>query len=109
MIEALITRLVREAPMLDPAAIETLVDALAKDGRPLALAIAKVVTLVGHGRIDAGIALPALAMACTTLCDERLTEREHEAARYEIETLLPLPVAPDVTVDALRSGSRRRT
>lgn len=109
MIEALITRLVREAPALDTPTIETLVDALAKDGRPLALAIAKVVTLVGHGRIDAGIALPALAMACTTLCDARLTEREHEAARYEIETLLPMPVKPDVPVDSLRSASRRRT
>lgn len=109
MIEALITRLVREAPVLDKAAIEELVDLLAKDGRPLAMAIAKVVTLVGAGRIDAGIALPALAMACTTLCDARLTEREHEAARYEIETLLPMPVKPDVPVDSLRSGPRRRT
>ena len=109
MIEALITRLVREAPALDARAIEDLVNALAIDGRPLAMAIAKVVTLVGASRIDAGIALPALAMACTTLCDARLTEREREAARYEIETLLPMPVKPDVTVDSLRSASRRRT
>lgn len=109
MIEALITRLVREAPVLDQAVIEELVHRLATDGRPLAMAIAKVVTLVGAGRIDAGISLPALAMACATLCDERLTDREHEAARYEIETLLPMPVKPDVTVDSLRSASRRRT
>ena len=106
MIEPLITRLVQEAPVLDAAVIAELTGELRADGRPLAEAIARVVELVGARRIDAGIALPALAMACATLCDPRLTEREREAARYEIETLLPVPGKPDVP---LTSVSRRRT
>lgn len=111
MIEALITRLVQEAPVLDASVVDELVRALRADGRPLAGSIANVVELVGNG-IDPGIALPALAMACTTLCDARLGEREREAARYEIETLLPLPTkpptiaAPDVPITSV---NRRRT
>jgi hypothetical protein len=109
-IESLITRLVQEAPSLDDDVIVALVTALRSDGRPLARAIAQVVSLVGEQLVDAGIALPALAMACTTLCDVRLGEREREAARFEIETLLPLPdkgsnlklVVPDVPLSALK-------
>jgi hypothetical protein len=109
VIEPLITRLVQEAPVLDPGVIAELTGELRRDGRPLAESIARVVELVGARRIDPGIALPALAMACATLCDQRLSEREREAARYEIETLLPVPAKPDVPIDSLRSGSRRRT
>ena len=109
-IEQLITRLVQEAPALDGEIVLDLVTALRRDGRPLAKSIASVVSLVSEHLVDAGIALPALAMACTTLCDERLGDREHEAARYEIDTLLPLPdkgsnlrlVVPDVPVTALK-------
>jgi hypothetical protein len=115
VIEPLITRLVQEAPVLDADVIAELTNALRSDGRPLALSIARVVELVGTGAIDPGIALPALAMACATLSDQRLAEREREAARFEIETLLPVPgkapiiAAPDVPLDSLRSASRRRT
>ena len=114
-IEPLITELVRAAPALDPAVVRALVDALhgvpLPFAQPLARSIARVVALVAERQIDAGIALPPLAMACATLLDGvrgALTERELEAARYEIDTLLPLPgnppaiVAPDVPVSALR-------
>ena len=108
LIEELSTRLVREAPVLDPAVTDELIQSLRANGAPLALSIARVVELVADHLIDAGIALPALAMACGTLVDARLTEREREAARNEIETLLPVPetgvrfVVPDVPVGALK-------
>lgn len=111
-IEALITKLVQDAPTLDGPTVDDLVGALRRDGRPLARSIAKVVALVGEQLIDPGIALPALAMACHTLCDARLGDREREAARFEIETLLPMPdygggappkfVIPDVPVGSLK-------
>jgi hypothetical protein len=116
VIEPLITRLVQEAPAIDRSVVAELTQLLTADGRPLARSIAAVIELVADAKIDAGIALPALAMACGTLCDARLGEREREAARYEIETLLPVPgappkpiAAPDVSIDALRSATRRRT
>ncbi|MDX2092335.1 MAG: hypothetical protein SFX73_31010 [Kofleriaceae bacterium] len=111
MIEQLITRLVREAPDLDAQVIAQLTTALRANGAPLALSIARVVELVADHLIDAGIALPALAMACGTLVDPRLTDREREAARNEIETLLPMPAGakrfaipaePDVPLSALK-------
>ena len=117
-IEAAITRLVQEAPALDAALITGLVDELRAVGSPLALSIARVVELVGEGLVDPGIALPALAMACATLADGvrgTLGPRELEAARNEIETLLPVPNAPpkltepDVLVTSLTRGSRPRT
>jgi hypothetical protein len=112
-IEPLITQLVQSAPALDPAVVAALVEQLRGIGAPLALAIAEVVGLVAAQGVDAGIALPPLAMACATLAAGlrgELTERELEAARYEIETLLPLPLpaparlapAPDVPLSALR-------
>jgi len=91
LIELLITQLVQQAPALAPHVIEELTTALRANGAPLALSIAIVVELVAAEKVDAGIALPALAMACGTLVDPRLTEREREAARFEIETLLPVP------------------
>ncbi len=116
-IEQLITRLVQEAPVLDRPTIDDLVGALRRDARPLARSIAKVVELVGEQLIDPGIALPALAMACHTLGDARLGEAEREAARFEIETLLPVPdhagktpprfVVPDVPVTRL--GAKKKT
>jgi hypothetical protein len=120
-IERCITRLVREAPVLDEAVAAELALRLRVVGSPLALAIARIVELVAEGRIAQGNALPHLAMACATLADGaagRLTEREHEAARYEVDTLLPVPGAaapapavrvPDVPLGALTRGPRRQT
>ena len=107
-VEAAITpRSSQQAPALDADVVaELAVDALRaiRDDRrrALALAIARIVELVREGRVDPGIALPALAMACAhARGDPRLARRrELEAARYEIETLLPVP-AP------ARAGTRR--
>lgn len=107
-------RLVQEAPTRDPGVLAELNRLLDADGRPLARSIAQVLALVGT-EIDPAISLPALAMACGTLCDPRLTDRELEAARFEIETLLPVPSkapvisAPDVPLVSLSRGPRPRT
>jgi len=110
-IEELITQLVQQAPALDDGVIAELTSALRTNGAPLALSLAQVIELVGQRTVDAGVALPALAMACGTLEDPRLTDREREAARFEIETLLPVPdgskkpptlTAPDVPLTSLR-------
>jgi hypothetical protein len=114
VIEALITRLVQEAPELDPDVIAELRDELARVGSPLALAISRVVELVGEQLVDASIALPALAEACATLVASR-DPRVLEAARFQVDTLVPVPdppakiAAPDVAVDALTRASRSRT
>ncbi len=108
MIEALVTRLVQEAPVLDAGVIAELCGELRANGRPLALSIANVIELVAAGAIDQAISLPALAMACGTLCDPRMGTPEHEAARYEIDTLLPMPktapllTPPDVPLTSLK-------
>lgn len=113
-IEQLITGLVQSAPRLEAGEIDELVRRLQAMGSPLARSIARVVELVGEQLIDAGIALPALAMACATLVDGvrgKLGQRELEAARFEIETLMPLPdrparvQAPDVPLSSLRKRS----
>ncbi len=114
-IEQLITKLVQDAPSLDRDTIDDLVEKLQREASPLARSIARVVELVGEHLVDAGIALPALAMACTTLCDARSGTAEREAARFEIETLLPLPqgaapsrvVVPDVPL--ARLGTKKPT
>jgi hypothetical protein len=111
--EVSITALVRSAPVLDAAVIESLANELRAIGSPLARSIARVIELVGAGRIDPGIALPALAMACATLADGlrgKLPEASLEAARFEIDTLLPLPdKAPRVAEpDVLLSRVLRR-
>jgi len=120
-IERAITTLVQQAPALDRALAEQLIAdlrAIAPPRAPLALAIADVVELVLEQRVDQGIALPALAMACATLADFERTQstRELDAARYEIETLLPVPGArppklqtPDVSIIQLTRGPRPRT
>jgi len=106
-IEQLVTELVQQAPELDPGRIGLLADLLARDCSPLALAIARVVALVGERRVDAAIALPALAEACATLATCR-DPHALEAARFQVETLLPLPTtaprvaAPDVAIDQVR-------
>jgi hypothetical protein len=116
-IEQLITELVRAAPAWDPAIAGELVERLDGIAVPLARSIAQVIALVAEQRIDPGIALPPLAMACATLADGvrgRLGDRELEAARYEIETLLPVPAGtraiaaavPDVPLGALRRRER---
>lgn len=97
MIE-LITRLVQEAPKLDPDVIEELRMALWADGRPLALSIARIVEYVGEQLVDPGIALPALAEAIATLASSR-DPKVLEAARFQIDTLEPVP---DVHVTSLR-------
>jgi hypothetical protein len=108
VIEPLITGLVQAAPVLDASVVAELCGELRADARPLALAIARVVELVAAGAIDQAISLPALAMACATLCDPRMGNAEHEAARYEIDTLLPMPktapmvAAPDVPLTSLK-------
>lgn len=118
-IERCVTQLVQEAPVLDPAVAAELVERLRRIGSPLARSIAQIVELVAGGQVAPGVALPHLAMACASLADGvagRLTERELEAARYEIDTLLPVPGAPgrpvrvpDVPISALTRGPRRQT
>jgi hypothetical protein len=113
-IEQLITQLVQRAPIAEPAVVDELVEHLHRIGSPLARSIARVVELVAEQLVDPGIALPALAMACATLADGvrgALGTRELEAARFEIETLMPVPdrrprashfAAPDVPLSSLR-------
>lgn len=114
-ITAWIRRSDSRAPQLD--GLDALVEDLREDGSPLALSIARVVELLGEGLVDPGIALPALAMACSALDDGKLTEKDREVARFEIETLMPVPerptllqgsLSPDVPVDALSRGPRRQ-
>ena len=111
-VEALATRLVQEAPTLDPAVLDELRAELQQIGSPLALSIARIYEFVGHGLVDPAIALPALAEACATLVqgiEGKLGERELEAARYQIDTLTPMPdkpknllVTPDVPLISLK-------
>jgi len=119
-IQRCITQLVREAPALDEAVAAELVEQLRVVGSPLALSIARIVELVAEGLVAQAVALPHLAMSCATLADGvagRLSERELEAARYEVDTLLPVPDAPgarpvrapDVPLAALTRAPRRRT
>ena len=108
MISARITELVQRAPELFAPVVRELLAELAQwaGDRALADAIARVLVLVVDGKVDAGAALPHLAMACATLCDDRLTARERDAARYEIETFVPAAPVPDVGVERLLSRER---
>jgi hypothetical protein len=110
-IEQLITLLVQRAPAADAAVVDELIEHLHRVGSPLARSIARVVELCAEQVVAPGVALPHLAMACATLADGvrgKLADEALEAARFEIETLLPLPgrppaiAAPDVPVSALR-------
>ena len=107
MIEDLITKLVREAPARDAQTVEDLIAALQHDGTPLALAISRIVELVADDLVDPGIALPALAEACATLVHHAQDAHAISAARYQIDTLQPVPdrpvvAAPDVPLSSLR-------
>ena len=108
MITQRLTELVQRAPELPAPLVRAVLDELAQwpGDRALADAIARVLALVADGKVDAGAALPHLAMACATLCDERLTARERDAARFEIETFVPAAPAPDVGVERLLSRER---
>ena len=109
--DELATRLVQQAPDLDPETIAELIDSLRAIGSPLSLSIARIVDLVSEQLVDPGIALPAIAEACATLVSST-DPHALEAARYQIETLQPVPdgaarvIAPDVPLDSLkRRGS----
>lgn len=111
VIEEYATALVQQAPDLDADVIAQLREALWAVGSPLALSIARIYELVAMDVVDPAIALPALAEACATLVagvEGRLGERELEAARYQIDTLEPVPdkpprvAAPDVPITQLR-------
>jgi len=110
---------VQAAPALDAAITDELIAWLGRIGSPLARSIARVVELVGEQLVAPGIALPPLAMACATLVDGvrgKLPASALEAARFEIETLMPLPdlpearrapkiAAPDVPLISLKKRS----
>ena len=109
-IETLSTELVQQAPDLSSSTIEELRMALWAVGSPLALAIARIYELVEMDVVDPGIALPALAEACATLVagvEGRVDARVLEAARYQVDTLQPVPdkpriAAPDVPLTSLK-------
>ena len=115
-IEQLSIRLVQDAPDLAPAIVDELCAALQTIGSPLALTIARIVELVGEQLIDPAISLPAIAEACATCAAGvrgTVDERVLEAARYQIDTLTPLPdkpprvAAPDVhVIDLVRRHPR---
>ncbi|NVB77255.1 MAG: hypothetical protein HOV81_02570 [Kofleriaceae bacterium] len=96
-IERLSTKLVQDAPARDPADVAQLVLELRAIGSPLALAIARIVEYVDDGLVDPAIALPALAEACATLVagvKGQVDDSVLEAARYQIDTLTPMPDKP---------------
>jgi hypothetical protein len=110
-IEPAITKLVQEAPTRDRATIADLLAALRGVGTPLALVIARTVEYVDDDLVDPGIALPALAEACSTLVAGQrgaLDARVLAAAEYQIATLEPMPdrpvkiATPDVSITQLR-------
>lgn len=111
ILEQLSTTLVQQAPALDPDVLAHLRDELHAVGSPLALAIARIYELVERDLVDPAIALPALAEACATLVagiEGRVDARVLEAARYQIDTLEPVPdkpspvATPDVPITSLR-------
>lgn len=58
----------------------------------LLCAMERCLELIGDGLVDAGVALPALAMAAhTARSSDSGAAAAIAAARYEIETLLPVP------------------
>ncbi|MDB4952710.1 MAG: hypothetical protein JWO36_279 [Myxococcales bacterium] len=109
-IEPLITRLVQQAPDLDDATLMDLRLALEQVGTPLARSIWRALELAADQLIDPGIALPALAEACATLvagCRGTVDDKVLETARYQIDTLQPVPdrprmQEPDVPLSSLR-------
>jgi hypothetical protein len=110
-IETLSTRIVQDAPARDPELIEAIRYELMAIGSPLALTIARIYELVAEDLVSPAIALPALAEACATLAaglDGLVGDGVLEAARYQIDTLTPMPdkppriATPDVPLAALK-------
>lgn len=110
-LELLSTALVQQAPTLDPDVLAQLRAELQAVGSPLALSISRIYELVDMDLVDPAIALPALAEACATLVagiHGRVGASALEAARYQIDTLQPVPdkpprvAAPDVPITSLR-------
>jgi hypothetical protein len=113
-IELYSTALVQQAPDFEADTLAQLREELLSVGSPLALAIARIYELVELDVVDPAIALPALAEACATLVagiEGRVDARVLEAARYQIDTLQPVPdkpprvAAPDVPITQLRKKS----
>jgi hypothetical protein len=105
-VEVLITRLVREAPVIDAGVVGELGDSLRADGRPLALAIARAVEYVAEQLVDPAVALPVLAMACATLASA--TDAASLAgALFDVEILTPRPGPGVVVIPA--SSLKRKT
>jgi hypothetical protein len=110
--EPRVSEWIRTAPLMD--GLEDFIEELRAQRSRLALSIARVVELLGEALVDPGIALPALASACATLDDPRSSDKDQEVARFEIETLMPVPdrptlLSPDVPVEALSRGPKPRT
>jgi hypothetical protein len=96
-IEVLSIQLVQDAPHINNAVVAELRELLQHVGSPLALTIARIVELVEEGLVDPAISLPAIAEACATLVagvQGKLDQRVLEAARYQIDTLTPMPDKP---------------
>ncbi len=89
-IEPCITKLIHEAPHLDSTTVDKLQAALGDMGTPLARSIARIVDFLAQGRVDPGVALPALAEACAALVSSS-TEAVLRAAQYQVDTLEPKP------------------
>ncbi len=110
MIDDLATQLVQQAPDLDPDTIAALRTGLEQQGSALALAVSRIVELVAEGLVDAAIALPPIAEACSVLVTTSDT-RVLAAMKYQIDTLEPMPDkpprvgAPDVPASALKRRS----
>ena len=121
-LEAHTVELVRLAPEIDRALVETtaraaLAVAGLADGElvRLALVIERVVDDLAEGEITLGVGLPALAMAAYTLHAAAVAGAAHDplavrASIYELETLTPVPVAaPARRIDgAARARAERR-
>lgn len=102
-LEEALTALIIAAPASAPeplaAALTHVLEAAlasAHEGRSAALglacAIERCLRLMPRGLVDAGIALPVLAMAAATLGGS--VAAAHQAAWYEVDTLLPVPASP---------------
>ena len=113
-IETLSTQIVQDAPSIDPKVLEALHAELQYVGSPLALVIWRIYELVDAGLVDKAVALPALAEACATLVAGirgTVGESVLEAARYQIDTLTPMPDKPPRvgTPDVPLTSLKRRT
>ena len=109
-IEVLATRVVQQAPDRESSTFLELRLQLERvrtppAARQLSISIWRIYELVEMDAVDPSIALPALAEACAALAAGvrgDIDDRVLDAARYQIDTLQPVPDAPDVPVDSLR-------